>query len=243
MTRLNRERGFALLWLLFVVAALGVGLAAMGNVWHTVAVREKEKQLLFVGDQYRQAIQGFYSVSVNGQQRYPKTVQEMLEDPRFPNTVRYLRRPYADPITGSDKWGLVKAPDGGITGVYSLSDGSPFKTANFPLADKAFDGKTHYSDWVFSALTKDASGAGADDSGGNAGNAGGNASAAAPGFAGATGPGQAGSPQPNPNSACSQTLQQSMAACQQAVAAGQALWGSCRNAALSAYRECAGNPG
>jgi len=38
-------------------------------------------------------------------------LEELLEDPRFPNTVRHLRKPFADPMTGQAEWGLAKAPE------------------------------------------------------------------------------------------------------------------------------------
>jgi hypothetical protein len=62
--------------------------------------------------------------------------------------VRYLRKLYPDPITGQE-WVIVKAPDGGILGVHSASEEAPFKTANFKLRDRTFDGVQKYSDWKF----------------------------------------------------------------------------------------------
>jgi hypothetical protein len=62
---------------------------------------------------------------------------------------RYLRKLYRDPITASEEWGLVRGEDGGIVGVYSLSDRKPVKTAGFSKADAAFEGKSSYSDWKF----------------------------------------------------------------------------------------------
>lgn len=147
-----REGGFTLLWALFFVVAMGVGMAALGNVWHTRAVREREQELIFVGGQYRQALAAFRHASPKGQERYPTSLDELLADPRFPNTVRYLRKPYPDPITGSKSWGLVTDPAGGITGVYSRSEAQPFKTADFPAGDKEFEGKASYREWVFSSL-------------------------------------------------------------------------------------------
>lgn len=34
-------------------------------------------------------------------------------------------------------------------GVYSLSEESPLRSANFRLRDREFEGKTKYSDWKF----------------------------------------------------------------------------------------------
>lgn len=147
----SSQGGFTLLGLLFLVAGLGVAMAALGTVWHTAAQREKERDLLFAGDQYRRAIESFWTVPlpVGTPRRLPKNFAELLLDPRFPQTVRHLRRPYRDPMTGSGEWGLLKGPDGGIAGVFSLSDGTPFKRANFPSAYASFEDAQSYREWLF----------------------------------------------------------------------------------------------
>lgn len=140
------SRGFTYMGVLFLVAIMAGGLALTGDVWHTSTMREKEAELLFVGNQYRNAIQRYY---LTGPQRqYPRSLEDLLKDPRQPGTVRHLRRVYADPITGQELV-LVKAPDGGILGVHSGSDQAPFKNANFKLRDRSFDGAQKYSDWKF----------------------------------------------------------------------------------------------
>jgi len=143
------QRGFTYIGVLILVAIMGVLLSLAGRVWHTEAVRAREAQLLFVGDQYREAIRRYAEATPAGAARYPRALSDLLLDARKPEVERYLRRLYADPITGSSEWGLVKAPDGGIAGVYSLSESKPFKQANFPASDAAFDGSEKYSDWRF----------------------------------------------------------------------------------------------
>jgi len=147
----KRQDGFTLLGLLFLVAGLGVAMAALGTVWHTAAQREKERDLLFVGNQYRQAIEAFWQMPlpVGTVRRLPKNFKELLADPRFPTTVRHLRRLYRDPMTGETEWGLLKEPDGGIAGVYSLSTNPPFKRAGFPAVYAYFQEAQSYRDWVF----------------------------------------------------------------------------------------------
>ncbi|MBU1223084.1 MAG: type II secretion system protein [Gammaproteobacteria bacterium] len=149
--RAIRQRGFTLLGLLFLVAGLGVAMAALGTVWHSAAQREKERDLLFAGDQYRRAVESFWNVPlpVGTPRRLPKNFAELLLDPRFPQTVRHLRHLYRDPMTGDAEWGLLKGPDGGISGVLSLSDGTPFKRANFPSDYARFEDAQSYRDWVF----------------------------------------------------------------------------------------------
>ena len=47
------------------------------------------------------------------------------------------------------EWGLVEAPGSTFMGVYSLSPETPIKQNNFRDADKAFEGKSKYSEWKF----------------------------------------------------------------------------------------------
>jgi type II secretory pathway pseudopilin PulG len=141
--------GFTYLGLLFIVAMMSASLALVGLVWHAAQKREKEKELLFVGNQYRQAIGRYFLATPGNIKQYPHSLDDLLKDARRLNTRRYLRRLYADPITGNSKWGLVKASDGGIMGVYSLSEDEPIKTSNFKGLDKDFENKKSYAEWWF----------------------------------------------------------------------------------------------
>ena len=148
MTRHPQQHGYTYLTLLFAVAFMGAGLATASSLWHTAQMREKERELLYVGDQYRKAIQAYY---LQGKQ-YPRELTQLLRDQRVPGVRRYLRKLYRDPITSKSEWGLVKAPDGGIIGVYSLSEETPFKQAEFSKDYAGFTGKTKDSDWKFAYL-------------------------------------------------------------------------------------------
>jgi type II secretory pathway pseudopilin PulG len=148
--RTGRQTGFTLLGLLFLVAVLGAGLAVLGTVWKTVNQREKEAELLFVGDQYRRALASYHRLGPGAEKRYPKKLEDLLRDPRFPNTVRHLRRLQPDPVTGGD-WVLLRDAEGGIQGVHSTSTAPPRKTAGFPREYAAFEGAGSYADWVFLA--------------------------------------------------------------------------------------------
>lgn len=146
----GRQGGFTYLGLLFAIALLGATLALTGVVWHTVQQREKERELLFIGQQFRQAIAAYYNRSTAGTvKQFPKTLEELLKDPRQLTPQRYLRRIYRDPMTGQMEWGLVKTRDDRIMGIYSLSESEPIKQGNFREAEKDFEGKTKYSDWHF----------------------------------------------------------------------------------------------
>ena len=145
----GRQRGFTYLGLLFLIAVMGLVLAATGTVASVERQREKEKELLFIGGQFRQAISRYYERSPGGLKQYPPNLEALLRDPRFPGSHRYLRKIYADPITGKSDWGLVDGPGGTVMGVYSLSNTKPLKAGNFSEIDKPFEGKTAYADWKF----------------------------------------------------------------------------------------------
>lgn len=149
--QLNRMAGFTFLGLMVIITIMGISLLAVGEVWHFARKREKEQELLFVGEQFRQAIKSYYAhaPAANKQQPYPVELEDLLKDPRYPSTQRYLRKLYLDPVSGSAEWGLLKNPGGGIYGVYSLSTETPVKQKNFRLIEQEFEGKTSYADWQF----------------------------------------------------------------------------------------------
>jgi type II secretory pathway pseudopilin PulG len=142
-------RGVVLLTMLLLLALGAIGLMAAADVWSLTRQRDREVQLLFVGDQYRQAIQRYYYAAPPGGGRsLPETLDALLEDARYPIPIHHLRRLYPDPITGSTEWGLLRTGDR-ISGVYSLSEAEPIKKTGFPSAYQFFHDKTSYRDWVF----------------------------------------------------------------------------------------------
>jgi type II secretory pathway pseudopilin PulG len=147
----SRVGGFTFIGLLMAVAIMGVALLAVGEVWSFTQKREKELELLFVGGQFRQAIKLYYvhTPATSQLQRYPMALEDLLKDPRYPSTQRYLRKMYLDPINNSSEWGLLKNPNGSIFGVYSLAQGTPIKKSNFTAVNGDFENRTKYSDWVF----------------------------------------------------------------------------------------------
>jgi len=139
------QAGFTYLGILAAVILMGLLLTAAARVWTLTEQRERETQLLFVGDAFRMAISGYYAHG----HRYPQTLQELLQDNRSPVPLRYLRRLYLDPMTNSADWQLVLAPEGGIKGVYSGSTLTPIKRANFVPVDSFFADSDCYCAWKF----------------------------------------------------------------------------------------------
>ncbi|MDO8294097.1 MAG: type II secretion system protein [Gallionella sp.] len=145
--RVSGQRGFGYLLVLFALAALGLLLAGAGQVWQTTAQREKEVELLFIGNQFRQAIASYYEHSPDAAKQYPARLDDLLEDKRFPMPRRHLRKHYRDPMTGSMDWGLIKA-GGRIVGVHSRSGDKPLRQS-FDGRDASFSGAARYDQWVF----------------------------------------------------------------------------------------------
>jgi len=144
--RAAAQSGFTYLGLLFAVAVLGITLATVGIVWSTQIRRERETQLLWVGEQYRAAIEHYRAFG--GQ--LPMALTDLVEDPRAPLPRRFLRRLYPDPMTGKADWQLILLPSGsGIVGVASSSQDKPIKQANFDSADAQFVDAQCYCDWKF----------------------------------------------------------------------------------------------
>ncbi|TCV89621.1 type II secretion system protein [Sulfurirhabdus autotrophica] len=145
------QRGFTYIGLMIAVAIMGISLAAVGQMWHNIQTREKEKQLLYIGDQYRKAIAHYYQESPGAAKKYPTSLDELVKDSRYVTTKRYIRKKYKDPITGNEEWGVIPGTNGGIMGVYSLSTDEPLKTGDFRPADSLFENKKKYSEWAFFA--------------------------------------------------------------------------------------------
>lgn len=141
--------GFAYLWTLMLIAFMGTGLTLASHLYQMSMQREKEAELLFIGRQFRTALARYHaSGPANAKDQYPATLEDLLKDPRYPNTVRHLRRLYRDPMTGKSEWGTVML-QGRVVGVHSLSEKKPIKQDNFEASDAQFRSKEKYSEWLF----------------------------------------------------------------------------------------------
>ena len=145
--RQRGDAGYTYLFVMFMVILIGLAATAVNRQWKTEIRREREAELLFRGDQIRQAIGLYYLTARAGFNAYPKSLDDLIKDPNSSATRRYLRRIYKDPITGGD-FELVKEGDA-LKGVRSTSTATPIKTGNFPPDYQDFAGKTSYHDWAF----------------------------------------------------------------------------------------------
>jgi type II secretory pathway pseudopilin PulG len=146
---LKRQHGFSYPVALFTAAvAAAFAMHAQINV-ATMERRGKEAQLMYVGQAYQNAIRSYYEGSQGSDHTYPPDFNALLLDTRHNRHTCHLRRAYWDPITASANWGVIRAPDGGIMGVYSLSTQQPIKIDGFPDSLSNFIGAKHYQDWKF----------------------------------------------------------------------------------------------
>lgn len=143
--------GFTFIGILIIVAISGIALSGVGIVWHQTMQREHEKELLFIGDQYRAAISSYYESTPGGVKQYPRKLEDLLLDNRFPFVKRHIRRLYDDPMTNNQPWGLIKQQDY-IVGVYSLSQQQAIKKTGFPAIYESFKEATTYNEWKFVAV-------------------------------------------------------------------------------------------
>jgi type II secretory pathway pseudopilin PulG len=145
--------GFAYVLLLIAISVIGVVASASLHMGSQMARRDAEQSLLSIGREFEQALRAYAAVPTNAASpvtaRGPRTLEELLKDPRTPSTRRYLRQIYADPLTGRDAWGLAKDPAGFIVGVYSLADGKPIKQTGFEPSQAGFEEAETYAAWVF----------------------------------------------------------------------------------------------
>lgn len=142
-------RGFAYIWVLLIVAFMGIGLVLGAEIYRTSTQRDKERELLSIGRQFRTALGRYHEAMLQaGRKEYPVNLEDLLHDKRTPELRRHLRKLFVDPMTAKEEWGVVRV-GGRIVGVRSLSEEAPIKQDGFEAEDAVFRGKTKYRDWVF----------------------------------------------------------------------------------------------
>ncbi|MEP7364179.1 MAG: hypothetical protein ABI972_13065 [Acidobacteriota bacterium] len=98
------QRGFAMLLVFAMAAAVVVMLYMEAPRLAQQALRAKEQLLIDRGEQYQRAIQVF----VRATKKYPQSLDELE---KFQDK-RYLRQRYKDPFTGDTEWRLIHYENG-----------------------------------------------------------------------------------------------------------------------------------
>lgn len=151
------QQGYTYLLVLFLVAGLGLLAAQAGVVWQAVAQREREAELLAIGSEMARALAHYRDETPVGLGAWPTTLEQLVEDKRFPAPRRHLRRIYRDPLTGRAEWGLVRTGEA-IVGIHSLSGLAPIRRHELPPElDEAAKSAAKYSEWIFRPGLQEAS--------------------------------------------------------------------------------------
>ncbi len=134
------ERGYALLMVCFLVAALVIATAAAAPSILTEGRRVKEAELIFRGEQYARAVRLYY----RKYGRFPQSFEDLTE-PKS-GQIRFLRKAYAEPMNRKDgSWRLIYVgPNGELIGSLKATNifgrpasgvASPFATPPRPRLD------------------------------------------------------------------------------------------------------------
>lgn len=98
--RCSDQSGYLLLALVLALALLMVAAVALAPGIAQQIRRDREEELVHRGTQYARAIRRFYKKFG----RYPNRLEEL----EGTNNIRFLRKRYPDPITGSDEWRVIR---------------------------------------------------------------------------------------------------------------------------------------
>lgn len=150
VVRADGQGGFMLLGVLIVLALAALGAVQTGQRLVDERQRANEDELLFVGEQYREAIQSYWRASPRGVHAWPVKLDDLVEDRRFPEPRRHLRKLFADPLSPDTPWGVVRLGNA-VIGVYSQASGLPFRQAGFSDQQRGFEDAQNYAAWRFVA--------------------------------------------------------------------------------------------
>src|SRR5207244_13263685 len=108
MKKRRRDAGFSLAALIFFATAASILAAAAVPAYQMQAKRERERELIFRGEEYTRAIQKYqrkFGV-------YPSSIDQLVQT----NGLRFVRHAYKDPVTGKDFRLIRINPDGSLSG-------------------------------------------------------------------------------------------------------------------------------
>ena len=145
----DSERGYTLLALIVAIAVMSILMAAAVPIWSHLMKREREKELLFRGNQYIEAIDRFYRKFG----RLPLQLEELAK-------TKCIRKLYPEPMIKDGKWQLIYFQGGAQQARRRLPGGEsdqPLATGSIigvvsKSSEKSimsYQGKNHYNQWKF----------------------------------------------------------------------------------------------
>jgi type II secretory pathway pseudopilin PulG len=145
----SAERGFTFIALLVAMLLLSLATQGVMTSVSQQSQREREADLLRIGQIYVQAIGAYYEASPGVVKRWPTSLEDLLEDRRLVTIKRHLREIYPDPVSRTANWGLIRDQEGGIIGVHSQSEVKPIRTGIVDMGTTTLPPATRYADWQF----------------------------------------------------------------------------------------------
>ena len=102
-TKQRRDRGAMLLGVMFMMTVMVLTLLAVAPAFIQQAKRDREEEMIHRGTEYARAIRRYYRKFG----RYPANIEQLQNT----NQIRFLRKPYKDPLTKDGQWKLVHYAD------------------------------------------------------------------------------------------------------------------------------------
>lgn len=147
------QGGAVLLAVLVLLALLAYASVSLPFDFSGMQQRADEEELLFVGRQYRQAIDSYLRQSPGGPRAFPASLEDLLNDNRFPQPRHHLRKMFRDPVAPDQPWVLIKIGNA-IVGVHSQSGKQPFRSTGFGPNEAGFANARSYAEWEFKVSTQ-----------------------------------------------------------------------------------------
>ncbi|WP_447961968.1 hypothetical protein [Nitrospira sp. Ecomares 2.1] len=129
MAILGNQNGVTYLFVMMLVVVMSIGTMEVTQQWSVIMQRDREAELQFRGTSIAKAIERFVAdweiQKSTRPNQWPRTLEELTKK----SPKRYLRKAYADPITGN-KFALIKIGQE-IHGVRSTSTDTPYNQNDF----------------------------------------------------------------------------------------------------------------
>ena len=158
--KIGSQAGYTYAAVLLAVFAAALASAGGMHLFGNEVRREREAELMFVGDSIRRALERYHAKNPAGLYPFPRDLEWLLLDPNQPSLQRYLRRIYDDPMrepgvqsasATAGGWVLIRDSNGLIVGVHSGSMREPLRKDGFIKRYEGFRQARRYADWKFIA--------------------------------------------------------------------------------------------
>lgn len=148
MRLIKKQSGFSYIGVMITLVIAAIGMQGAAVMWQQQTQRANELLLLEVGEAYRLAIGRYYESTPQPVKEFPKTLNELIEDKRFPVLKRHLRKLYTDPFYAKKSMILIER-NGRIVGVYSQSLQPPIRSSGYKEFQQDFAKAKQYKEWLF----------------------------------------------------------------------------------------------